>query len=53
MLGVALAKEGELGCRITNYLCCHRDLRPHLTGDDLIEEWECRRDPLSAMFSSD
>ena len=36
VLGAAMAREDELGCRIINYLCCHRDLRPHLTGDDLI-----------------
>ena len=36
ILGAALVRGGELGCRITNYLRCHRDLRSDLTGDDLI-----------------
>ena len=36
-LGVALARGGELGGRISRYLRCHRDLRPHVTGDALIE----------------
>lgn len=36
VLGVALVRGGELGCRISYYLRYHRKLRPHLTGDDLI-----------------
>ena len=36
VLGVALAGGGELGCRFSEYLSCHRDLSLHLTGDDLI-----------------
>lgn len=37
LLGVALANGGELGSRISTYLRRHRNLRPRLTGDDLIE----------------
>ena len=36
-MGVALVKGGKLGCRISTYLRSHRGLRPHLTGDALIE----------------
>lgn len=36
-LGVALAKGDGIGCRISRYLRWHRHLRPHLTGDDLID----------------
>ncbi len=36
-IGVGLARGGELGARISRYLRCHRDLRPHLTGGDLIQ----------------
>ena len=37
VLGVGMARGGRLGCRITQYLRSHRDLRPHLTGDSLME----------------
>ncbi len=36
VLGVSLVTDGELGCRISQYLSSHRDFRPHLTGDALI-----------------
>ena len=36
-MGVGLARGGELGARISRYLRCHKDLRPHITGDDLIQ----------------
>ena len=37
VLGVGMAKGGKLGCRISQYVRSHRGLRPHLTGDSLIE----------------
>ena len=36
-MGVGLSRGGELRARITTYLRCYRDLRPHITGDGLIE----------------
>ena len=36
VLGASLAGGGETGCRLNEYLRNHRDLRPRLTGDDLI-----------------
>ena len=37
VLGVGMTKGGKLGCRISQYVRVHRGLRPHLTGDSLIE----------------
>ena len=37
VFGASLATSSKLGSRLAEYLRGHRDLRPHLTGDDLIE----------------
>ena len=36
VFGASLATGSKLGSRLAEYLHGHRDLRPHLTGDDLI-----------------
>ncbi len=37
VLGASLARGGESGRRLAEYLECHRRLRPNLSGNDLID----------------